>query len=62
MEQVPKFEDVHSILTYLSQPKPEGERLLDWVQYPVIVGLCALAGLRRGEGAGIDAEQRSSSN
>ena len=55
-EQVPKFEDVRLILTYLSQPKPEGERLLDWVQYPVIVGLCALAGLRRGEGAGIDAE------
>ena len=56
VDEVPKFAEVHSILSYLSQPKPEEERLLDWVQYPVIVGLCALAGLRRGEGAGIDAE------
>jgi integrase len=56
VDEVPKFEDVHRLLTYLSGPKPKEERLLDWVQYPVIVGLCALAGLRRGEGAGIDAE------
>jgi integrase len=55
-EEIPRFEEVQSILTYLDQPKPEGERLLEWVQYSAIIGLCALGGLRRGEIAGIDAE------
>ena len=56
VEEVPKFEDMHSILIYLDRPKPEAERLLNWLQSAVIIGLCGLAGLRRGEIAGIDAE------